>query len=441
MKCSFRLIPNELNGGDSCLLNYQGSDEPKNVFGKKCTIRVFEIDSQAEGKKNDLLAEFSTVIVKAPLPDRGQFDSAQTTRTDSFDNALPGPEYKNDPKGNLLPIPLKYTPAHFKLNLFGCKEQTYVILIKGDKSEVDECVFEIGFSIHIEGNEVFNSFKGHATLDCCNILSENCANAATFFKANHEELLITRHVGTHFGDHFPYFLQQTGQEDFTSDPNFRQSAFDKFKQDRIDYSLQITSCIDFVKSAMELGFLKTGMENDWKRIWSTVKNGRGDLLAKGLVESGWFAYYYNPDVHHPADDGPQGTQDYKDASEHTFSYTNVISAKTYYGIPIHGYIVNYHPTSTSMIPGFRKVSQFYRQPKTATPEVKIINSILKRTFGFVLARGGSHTAMFSNGNILELHWDVGPRHSSGHPLFDVTDLIRKWPWNSGIIIFPPKGIK
>jgi hypothetical protein len=199
MVCSFRLIPNSFKGGESCSLTYQGSTEPENVIGKKCVVKVFEID---ENGKNDLLAEFNTVIVHASFPDLGKFDPDQTTRTDQFDNALPGPEYHNDPKGNLLPVPLNYKPVHFKLNLHGASG--HIVLMQGDKGEIEGCVFEIGFSISIEGTEVYNSFKMPAFVDCGNLLAVNCANAAAFFKENHDSLIASRGVGTHFGNKFTY---------------------------------------------------------------------------------------------------------------------------------------------------------------------------------------------------------------------------------------------
>lgn len=114
MKCSFRLIPNHLKGGESCLLTFQGSSDPDKVLDKKCTIKVFEV---GWGARNDLLAEFSTVIVEAPLPDRGRFDKDRTSRTDSLPNTLPAPETRKDTINLPLPAALNFKPAYFKLNL------------------------------------------------------------------------------------------------------------------------------------------------------------------------------------------------------------------------------------------------------------------------------------------------------------------------------------
>ena len=455
MKCSFRLIPNELNGGDSCLLNYQGSDEPKNVFGKKCTIRVFEIDSQAEGKKNDLLAEFSTVIVKAPLPDRGQFDSAQTTRTDSFDNALPGPEYKNDPKGNLLPIPLKYTPAHFKLNLFGCKEQTYVILIRGDKSEVDECVFEIGFSIHIEGNEVFNSFKGHATLDCGNLLTQNLRNFADFIKSNHDDLIFTRGFGTHFGNKFKYnyptedaCLQDYSLIQFRRiDNSWIDSNRGKWlKSEKADYDnsvgkfgVQKTSCIEYVESVLENGFKLTGMAGDWEQIWNyfKTKDGIGQHLAKILVDCGWVALYYNPDVINPFDKNQEHCDTYKEIQSHGTYGTKNGKINIPPSIPIHDCIVNYCPT--------RIFEDGTFPTKITTTESIKITQLVSLPFAFLMSKWSIHTAMLISGKVYEVHWDGGPKtnhlFSNSRSFVFNGDETKSWEWLHGLVIVPPNQFK
>jgi hypothetical protein len=190
--------------------------------------------------------------------------------------------------------------------------------------------------------------------------------------------------------------------------------------------------------SLELGFLKTGMSKEWRTIWSNVKNGRGDLLAKALVKNGWLALYYNPDVVHPYDDGPLGSADYKSASEHTYSYEKVKTEKKYYDIPVHDLIINYYPTSISTSGGYRTTTSFYRKPVSETSSQQPAGKFFKIPIGLIIARGGMHTAIFSYGNVLEVHWDVGPFLSSGHPLFEKRDFCSKWPWNSGVIVIPPK---
>ncbi len=59
------------------------------------------------------------------------------------------------------------------------------------------------------------------------------------------------------------------------------------------------------------------------------------------------------------------------------------------------------------------------------------------TFGFGLARGGTHTFIFASGDVYEVHYSSGPADwPNQQPLFQVTPLIN-WNWESGAIIVPP----
>ena len=440
MICSFRLIPNALKGGESCTLTYQGSDKPGDVLGNPCAIKVFEVDP---GARNDLLAEFSTVIVEAPLPDRGKFDPAQTSRTDSFATTLPSPETRNNPVGHPLPAPLKFKPAHFKLKLFGCTDQTHTILIRGDRKEVDGYVYEIGFSISIEGKEVFSSLKMPAILDCANILSENCANAAAFYVENHHRLIDERGFGTHYGSKYKYafrtkraFLEaasmainhRISESWIRENDDYPWDAAEKhhFENIKAGWGLESTSCIDYVMQAMKLGFEKTGMASDWRRIAANVQEGKGQWLAKGLVANGWVALYYNPDAVHPNDDD----------NEHPYTYKVAKNKKTYGSsewppiVPVWDLIVNYRPTP---LPAAGR----YNQPPHTTPtppDTVKCNKLKDVIFGFLLAREGKHTAMICKGKVYQVHWDKAPESRS---VFDnQVAFSPDWEWNSGLIVVP-----
>ncbi len=431
MVCSFRMIPNAIKGSESCSLIYEGSTEPANVIGKKIHIKIMEIDKDG---KNDLLAEFESAIGKGGSFNYGKFLPDRTTRTDSENHILPSPEIINDSTGNSLPVPLEFKPAYFSLKLWGI-QTPFIILMKGDKGEIEDSVFEIGISILMDGAEIFNSFKMPVLVDCNNLLGENCINAALFFKRNHDSLLNSRGVGTHFGNKYPYFEQMNGSADYSADPNFSDTIYKKFKSDKTKYQLKTTSCIDYVKESMSLGFSKTGFGKDWEKIWKKVTKGRGDLLAAALVEYGWEAYYYNPDVFHPVDDGPPNTEESKLATEHTYSYMVAQKSKIYYGVKLKGTITNYFPSSITNQLSVRNVKQFFRKPSSETVQKNIDSQILKKPFGLIIARGGKHTAMFSQSKVFEVHWDISPWLDSPC-LFSVCDFVREWPWNSGIIVFP-----
>lgn len=460
MTSSFRLYPNDLKSGDGCYLYLEGISDPDVVVNKKCIVRLYEIDKKrGQGESpgsDDLLAEFETAITKGHRPHHYYFDSAKTKRVDSYPDSFPKTETLKDGNGSALPVGLECVPPHllFALDHGGVRPaQTdyHTVLIRGESNEVELMVFEIGFSIQIEKKELFNSFKMPTFLDCSELLAENCAAVAVCIRSNHENLRKKRSVGTHYGNLYPYafvseqkYLEKLSRIRFghidQSWINANKGVWDDVEKKNFDsiiarFGLEETSCIGYVEKAMKLGYEKTGMSGDWKQIWSNVRDERGDLLAKALVQRGWLAIYYNPDVNHPEDDGPPGSQAYKDASEHTHSYKIAKENKKYYGIKISDMLLNYYPTQISSSPDNREVVRYYRKPDTPTPETKVPKKFSELPFGFIIGRGGSHTAMIIKGKIYEVHWDVG-FYLNDPLLFDKTDFINEWVWNSGVIVVP-----
>jgi hypothetical protein len=183
-------------------------------------------------------------------------------------------------------------------------------------------------------------------------------------------------------------------------------------------------------NVFESGHDKSAMTADWQNIVRYVKKGMGQYLAEGLVKNGWVALYYNPDVLHPLDDD----------NEHPYSY-NIAREKGVYGstqyppvIPVHDFVINYRPT-----PG----NTFSLAPKNkqTTKDTSQTDKLKDVPFGFVMGRGGTHTALIIKGSIFEVHWDVGPfshTNADGSPyyLFDTSSFENKWPWLSGLIVVP-----
>lgn len=461
MKCSFSIENNDIESGQGMNLIVEGIDNPDGIVGKKCIVKIYEIDTligkRQESTKDDLLAVFDTEIIKGLREDNYYFDLNKTIRTDTYNNKLPIREDITDPMGNVLPVQLDYTPPHFIFYFDQGSPRPsdgFTIMIQSDANELEMYIYEIGFTIEIDGNIIYDARKIPAYVNCTKVLAVNCHNSADFIKQCHERLINDRGFGTHFGNKYIYeayttereFLEAVSIEEFGFVDNawirnntgvyWDVNEKNNFTTNKQNYKLQKTSCIDYVRASFELGFKKTGMNSEWKAIWNKVKNGRGDLLASALVKNGWVALYYNPDVVHPNDDGPPGSEDYKAASEHTYSYGNAKSKKVYYGIPVHDFVTNYFPTVISTSGGFRTVSSFSRKPSTTTVKQDPPEKFFKIPVGLIIARGGMHTAIFSNGNVLEVHWDVGPFLSSGHPLFEKRDFCSVWPWNSGVIVVP-----
>ena len=461
MKCSFSIENNDIESGGGMTLCIENIDKPSSVIGKKCVIKLFEIDNligkRKETTQDDLLAEFETQIIESYRKGFYVFDNANTIRTDKFENKLPVQEILKDPLGNPLPIPLKFTPPHFTFYFDqGSPHPTggHTVLIQSEADELEMYIYEIGFTVEIEGELIYDARKTASYVNCVKVLAENCRNAAEFYKDCHNEMINVRGVGTHYGNKYIYEVY-TNEYDFLKDVSIEEFGrvdstwitantglyWDDVEKNRFITQkstslLEKTSCIDYVRDSLKLGFSKTGMQAEWKAIWNKVKNGRGDLLAKALIANGWIALYYNPDVIHPYDDGLPGSDDYKAATEHTYSYKKAKADKTYYDIPLTDLITDYHPSTISSSGALRTVASFNREPHVATTAKRPPDKFFKIPIGLILARGGTHTALFSLGKVLEVHWDVGPFLPSGHPLFQKSDFITDWPWNSGVIVAP-----
>jgi hypothetical protein len=455
MAISVRLYPNNFKGGECCSLWVEGLTEPDTVLNKKCKVRLFEMDTvSGKGEKpgsKDLLAEFETVIMAGTKKNVCYFDQAKTKRTDQYINVLPGPEYKNDAAGNLLPEPLNYKPAYFDFAFdFGAIHPTgsYCILIQGSPLELEYYNYEISFSVEIDGKEIFNSFKMQAIVDCNNILAENCVNAAKYFKENHDGMLATRNVGTHYGNKYKYilpnedgYLRQVQRElNLTNEQRellrgqtqvWDESAKKKFDADNKRYKLKQTSCIDYVMDCFEIAHKKAGMEADWKNIADKVVDKIGQSLAKELVNYNWVALYYNPDVKNPWDN----------QKFHTDSYNQAITKRTYGSnivVPVFDMVVNYSPQTKD------KDELAFKNP--TQKESDQISKLLEVPFAFLMSRDSLHTAMFIKGKVYEVHWDIGPYFDSKKNttvISNVCDFIfdpkRKdltWQWLSGLIVMP-----
>ena len=417
-------------------ITVQGTTDPDRIVGKKCRVSFFELDytkGRVDPKRSDLLAAFDTCIIKGNKKGYYFFDPEKTQRTDIYAKDPKVSEKLKDGRGVNLPFPLEYTLPFFDLYFdFGSanpsKSDIHKIIIRGNEKECEDFIYEIGFKVEIDGKEIFNSFAMHSYVNGCSILVENCASVAKVTKANHDALVRNRNIGTHFGDHYAYSLQETGQVDFRNDPNFSNDEFMDFKNKKTHLKLDSTSCIDYVLDVFKSGFNKTGMSAEWNNISNYVKEGKGQCLAEGLVKNGWVAIYYNPDVFHPNDND----------NEHCYSYKRA-KEKGEYGstqfppvVEISDMIINYRPTEGT---------SFSFEPKNKetlkdTSKLKKINDV---PFGFIMGRGGTHTALIIKGIIYQVHWNEGPYSENlfdNSIKFDDPDEDKRWEWNSGLIVVP-----
>ena len=177
------------------------------------------------------------------------------------------------------------------------------------------------------------------------------------------------------------------------------------------------NCILYVKKILQYAFKESSQPQHVQGVQQHYFDG-GEL-AKYLVESaGWKAYYWNPDVRHPADGD----------DEHPYSY-RIAKDKKYYGylnttthpeakIPITGLIVNFRPTSVA--------------GEGQTPlQTEQLSWFKQVPFAYGIARGGTHTFVVSRGKIYEVHWD-----QIGESLYEVSNF-EDFPWLSGAVVIPP----
>lgn len=239
-----------------------------------------------------------------------------------------------------------------------------------------------------------------------------------------------------------------------------------------------TDCLEWCVFNLIKAYEKVGMKEDWLRVQTiTLEKSRnnstskrlettgmtGVKLAKTLAEEGWIGIYYNPDTIIPADkparippkpqpEPKEDTQNYKTKlrrwkiffqswTEHTFSYKTAKEYRNYYGIPITDFVVDYRPTTKLSDTGtvtlgnddYAQIEAYHVESPTVKKSDKIEN-LKKIPFGFLLTRGGNHTAILSYGKVYEVHECNEPYEKK---LIDVKDFETEWDWLSGIIMIPP----
>jgi len=158
------------------------------------------------------------------------------------------------------------------------------------------------------------------------------------------------------------------------------------------------------------------------------KSKKGTEFAKYLQTIGWKGIYWNPDVDNPFDD----------SNEHPYSYAIAKKTKTYYGIPISDFVINFRPTPVySNNPPWWKVweSKKLDKNKMTQNDVAGLTKLKGVRFGFGAARGGRHTFLYGSGSIYEVHW-VG--------IGILGNLYEKSPfedygWLSGVLMVPPEN--
>jgi hypothetical protein len=190
--------------------------------------------------------------------------------------------------------------------------------------------------------------------------------------------------------------------------------------------LEVTGCSTFIWNVLRYSYTKIGKKTIADQLKAMVMdglsarhssagdfpNGKPHYWSKGLgaflVDNGWKAHYWNPDVYKSRDMyglDPSSTTVSKSAEEHKYSFQKVMGEipgvdKSYYGVFPSGLIV-----------GYNKTTKFYNNKirnnfLDENPEnLKKFKELEKEKLVVVIARGGLHTFLVSNGNVWEVHWD------------------------------------
>lgn len=178
---------------------------------------------------------------------------------------------------------------------------------------------------------------------------------------------------------------------------------------------EATDCITYVLNVLTYAFEQTGKADAAAKAKSL--GARGTELARYLVaHHNWKGIYINPDRKHPRDD----------ETEHTFSSVIAVRDKEYYDIPLEYAVQNYAVTPVEALAVLQLNNNV---PPTEQNEIDIAG-LEKVEFGFGMSRGGTHTWLFSKGDVYEVHWN-----SIGDGLYEASPL-REFDWLSGAIVIP-----
>jgi hypothetical protein len=179
-----------------------------------------------------------------------------------------------------------------------------------------------------------------------------------------------------------------------------------------------TDCITYVMNVLSYAFEQTGRSDIATGVRSNSK--KGTKLAQYLVSQGWNAYYWNPDVRNPRDR----------RSEHVVSYQNTKRHGAYYTVPVKGFIIDYNLTPVAPR-GF--LEKLYKEERIA--DMTAFNALSKIKFGYLVLKGGDHTALFSYGMVFEVHWGgCGKGLYERQPFFGYPPTTL--PWLSGVVVLP-----
>ena len=183
---------------------------------------------------------------------------------------------------------------------------------------------------------------------------------------------------------------------------------------------EVTYCNKYAVDCVTAGYDALGMHDTARQIrQENLGKGKGAMdLAKSLQARGWKVYFYYADTDYKDKPTKNGVE-VPGMGKHQ---TDFLGAKKgrYWGTHVDGMITNFTP-------GHREWTEAKH------------NAMQGTDFAVIAALRGEHTAVYSNGKALEVHWDKAePDELYAKSDFDTWNKVRGQGYtHTGILIVPP----
>lgn len=165
-------------------------------------------------------------------------------------------------------------------------------------------------------------------------------------------------------------------------------------------------CDSFVEKVLEEAFTQQGRAKDWKKVMAKAKKNEAsrktkkgssgiDVQAALQSEAGWKGIFWAPDPKYKIPDaelsGAKGDEAAWAAKRKVLKY----GYKDFPGLKIQHSVTNYAPEAPNA---------GYGSASTTVKDTTGLDKLKKLPLGYLTAHGGFHTAIFSYGKVIELHW-------------------------------------
>lgn len=145
----------------------------------------------------------------------------------------------------------------------------------------------------------------------------------------------------------------------------------------------VTDCFTYVKNVLRYAFESIGQRTNFNKL---NQADRGTVLAQILNGFGWKSYLCLRDTENP----------YDGLEKHTKKYKEAVKTNKWWGVNLSGFIVNYRPNPNP--PLNRQTTKVDADSRRKYEALSQVN------FAVCVFTEGLHTALFSKGEIYEVHW-------------------------------------